>query len=613
MNRILLLLPLAASALLLGAAAASGSSSTGLAVAQVFAGGGNTGAPYANDYVELFNAGGASVDVDGWTLQYASAAGTTWQATPLAGTITAGGRYLVQLASGGSVGAALPAPDATGTSNLAVSGGKVALVHDATALTCGGAAGSCSGVASLEDLVGYGGAADYEGNAAAPALTAAEALVRAGGGCTDSDDNAADFATAAPAPQNSAAAPAPCSAPGPGGVGGDAAVDVDVQPVLSITLDHATLSFAGAVPGTTPAPLAEQATVTSNDPSGYTLGVRRTAFTPADLPLGIGVTLPAGASAGGAPTDGSLAPVPSRPRPICCSARPPRRAPPAETPGRRVSASSPRCRWWRPGTTARRSRSPWSAGEAARLRGAARGRGILPGCRGRGRHRPQRLPLAPGPRSSCTLGAHDPQPGLAGTAGGRDADALRLHVARPAADRPADGCGDLALRPAPALPARAGRRRGALGRRCAAAACRAGRPCGARAPDEPARRAPQGAGAAPRRHPRRRARARPCRAAAPATLAPGRAPRQGAALRAHARQPRQRHGAARRRPGAARAPAPGPRRRAASPAAARAAAAEQGRLHRRLSGPRPRTRARPGRDPAPPRRARAAADLLCGR
>ena len=30
-------------------------------------------------------------------------------------------------------------------------------------------------------------------------------------------------------------------------------------------------------------------TVTSNDPSGYSLSVHRTAFTPHDLPLGIGV------------------------------------------------------------------------------------------------------------------------------------------------------------------------------------------------------------------------------------------------------------------------------------------------------------------------------------
>ena len=43
-------------------------------VGQVFAGGGNSGAPYANDYVELFNRSSAAVDVTGWSVQYASAA-----------------------------------------------------------------------------------------------------------------------------------------------------------------------------------------------------------------------------------------------------------------------------------------------------------------------------------------------------------------------------------------------------------------------------------------------------------------------------------------------------------------------------------------------------------
>jgi hypothetical protein len=59
--------------------------------------------------------------------------------------------------------------------------------------------------------------------------------------------------------------------------------------VLSIALDHPALSFPPAVPGTTPSPLPENVTVTSNDPSGYTLTVHRTAFTPHDLPLGIGL------------------------------------------------------------------------------------------------------------------------------------------------------------------------------------------------------------------------------------------------------------------------------------------------------------------------------------
>jgi len=290
MKRIHLLVLLSALALPLGAASARGSGSGSLVVGELYAAGGNSGAVYTNDYVELFNRGESPVAVDGWTLQYASAASTSWQSTALSGSIPAGGRYLVQLASGGANGATLPTADATGTSNLAVSGGKVALVDDATALSCGDSPGSCATASDVQDLVGYGGAADYEGSGAAPAPSATNALARAEGGCTDTDDNAADIATATPDPQNSTAAATICSVtPPPNGASGSADVDVDIQPVLSLALDHPTLSFPAAVPGTTPDPLPEQVTVTSNDPSGYTLGVHRTAFTPHDLPLGIGV------------------------------------------------------------------------------------------------------------------------------------------------------------------------------------------------------------------------------------------------------------------------------------------------------------------------------------
>ena len=291
MKRIHLLVLLSVLALPLLAASARGSGSGSIVVAQVFAAGGNSGAAYSNDYVELFNRGAGSVAIDGWTLQYASSGSTSWGSTALSGTIPAGGKYLVQLASGGTNGAALPAPDATGTSNLAVTGGKVAVVDDATALTCGASVGSCSADGSVEDLVGYGSATDYEGSGAAAAPSATAALPRAGGGCTDTDDNAADFASAAPSPQNSSAAASACSAPPPppNGPSASAGVDVDVQPLLSIALDHPTLSFPAAVPGTTPAPLPEHVTVTSNDAAGYTLSVHRTAFAPHDLPLGIGV------------------------------------------------------------------------------------------------------------------------------------------------------------------------------------------------------------------------------------------------------------------------------------------------------------------------------------
>jgi hypothetical protein len=289
MKRIHLLVLLSALAFPLGVVSAHGSGAGSLVVGELYAAGGNSGAAYADDYVELFNRGTSPVAVDGWTLQYASASSTSWQSTALSGTIPAGGRYLVQLASGGANGAALPAADATGSSNLAVTGGKVALVDNATALTCGDSAGRCSTAVGIEDLVGYGSAADYEGSNAAPAGSATKATLRTDA-CADTDDNSADFATADPDPLNSSAAASACSgSTPPNGPSGSAGVDVDIQPVLSIALDHPTLSFPAAVPGTTPDPLPEHVTVTSNDASGYTLSVHRTAFSPNDLPLGIGV------------------------------------------------------------------------------------------------------------------------------------------------------------------------------------------------------------------------------------------------------------------------------------------------------------------------------------
>jgi hypothetical protein len=271
------------------ASPASTASPSSIVVGEIFAGGGNTGAPYANDYVELFNRGAAAVDVSGWSVQYASAASTSWSTTSLAGTIPVGGRYLVALA-GGTVGAALPAADATGTTNLAATGGKVALVSSATALGCGAAAGSCSSAAGLQDLVGYGTAADFEGAGAAPALSATTSAVRAGNGCTDTNDNAADFTTAAPSPQNAAVAPTACGAAAPTSPTASVGVAVDLQPAISLALDRSSVSFGTAAPGTTPAPVGVTATVVSNDVAGYSLMVHRTSFTPSDLPLAIART-----------------------------------------------------------------------------------------------------------------------------------------------------------------------------------------------------------------------------------------------------------------------------------------------------------------------------------
>jgi hypothetical protein len=295
--------------------AAAGSGTGAIVISQVFGGGGNAGAPFTSDYVELFNKGSSAVDVTGWSVQYATAAGASWSATPLSGSIAPGRSYLVELA-GGATGAALPTPDATGSTNMAATAGKVALVRAAAALTCGASAGSCSSSANLEDLVGYGTAADFEGSGAAPAPSSTNAIIRAGQGCTDTDVNSADFATGAPAPHNSASAAHACAGgPPPGGpsASASASVAVDLNAVLSISLERASLDFGAAASGSTPTPISERVTVLSNHPAGYGLSVQRTTFSPADLPLGIQASAPAGGTLGSGLGGSGLAAVPIAP------------------------------------------------------------------------------------------------------------------------------------------------------------------------------------------------------------------------------------------------------------------------------------------------------------
>lgn len=195
------------------------SSSQKLVISQVYGGGGNSGAPYTNDFVELFNAGAEDVNLSGMSVQYASATGTgnfgsnsTMLTVLTATTLVPGQHYLVQLA-GSTAGVALPAANATGTINLSGTAGKVALVNSTTTLGCNGGSAACNAaqLALIVDLLGYGTANFFE-TAAAPGLSNTTAAIRRNNGCTDSNNNSADFTAAAPAPRNMASPLTPCSA-----------------------------------------------------------------------------------------------------------------------------------------------------------------------------------------------------------------------------------------------------------------------------------------------------------------------------------------------------------------------------------------------------------------
>jgi predicted extracellular nuclease len=57
--------------------------SNSIVISQVYGGGGNAGATLKNDFIELLNRGTSPQSLNGWSVQYAAAAGTGWQATPL--------------------------------------------------------------------------------------------------------------------------------------------------------------------------------------------------------------------------------------------------------------------------------------------------------------------------------------------------------------------------------------------------------------------------------------------------------------------------------------------------------------------------------------------------
>jgi predicted extracellular nuclease len=185
-------------------------SSTTVVISQVYGGGGNSGAFYKYDFIELFNRSNAAVSLNGWSVQYGSAASSFAAKTDLTGvTLQPGQYYLIQEAAGSS-GVDLPTPDASGTVAMSATSAKVALVNTTTLLSCGGVLNNCFPNAAIIDLVGYGTSVNnYEGSPTAN-LSNTNAALRDGGGCAETDNNAADFVIGAPAPRNTASPLSPC-------------------------------------------------------------------------------------------------------------------------------------------------------------------------------------------------------------------------------------------------------------------------------------------------------------------------------------------------------------------------------------------------------------------
>ncbi|PRY86938.1 lamin tail domain-containing protein [Mongoliibacter ruber] len=177
---------------------------THVVISQVYGGGGISGSIFTNDFIELFNSGTTTVDLTGWSVQYASSTGTSWVVTELSGSIQSGHYYLIQQAAGGGGFVNLPSPDAVGTINMAASNGKVLLSNTTTVQS-----GSCPSGSQIIDLIGYGTANCFE-TSPTSTLSSTTAAIRKSNGCQDTDNNFEDFNIADPLPRNSATAFAPC-------------------------------------------------------------------------------------------------------------------------------------------------------------------------------------------------------------------------------------------------------------------------------------------------------------------------------------------------------------------------------------------------------------------
>jgi hypothetical protein len=173
----------------------AGAVSPNIVISQIYSGrpNGSAALPLArNDFIELFNRGSVAVNVDGWTVQYAAQNDDVWLSIRLSGTIAPGQYYLITGASNLGGRAALPAAQVIADFRLDAVGGRIALLNS------DGAPGSnCP--AQVQDYVPYGATNCFNN---APALTQITTLVRAGGGCGDTDGS--DFSSVVPHPRNAA-------------------------------------------------------------------------------------------------------------------------------------------------------------------------------------------------------------------------------------------------------------------------------------------------------------------------------------------------------------------------------------------------------------------------
>lgn len=168
-------------------------------ISEVYGGGGNAGATYKNDFIELYNPTNSDIDLSGWKIQYASKAGIFDEKnniTLINGVIKANGYFLIQEAKGSTGSIDLPTPDIIGNIAMGASDCKVRLVDNN---------------GTVVEFVGVGAANEAEGNKPAKGMSNTLSVQRkdndaSSNGVTngwDTDNNEEDFYSKEPTPRNS--------------------------------------------------------------------------------------------------------------------------------------------------------------------------------------------------------------------------------------------------------------------------------------------------------------------------------------------------------------------------------------------------------------------------
>ncbi|HEX8146285.1 MAG TPA: Calx-beta domain-containing protein [Pyrinomonadaceae bacterium] len=200
-----------------------------LVITQVYARGGEPGASYRNDYVEIFNRGNTTIDLGGYSVQVVVNAppqpggGFPGGLTTLIRMFTAQGvaaplepgRYrLLAYGSSGENGNSVPADSAPADDyDMPADFGRVAIVRGVTPVVQFGCPTGAD--AAVVDFFSYGATTCAEGPAVVAAPTATTAATRNNNGCADTDNNAADFAVVAPNPHPRTTPAGPCNLAAP--------------------------------------------------------------------------------------------------------------------------------------------------------------------------------------------------------------------------------------------------------------------------------------------------------------------------------------------------------------------------------------------------------------